>query len=384
MRVKKYLALIFAAILATTMLTACPWEKEEDETDDASSVPVTSTDTSQDEDDDDGGGSGGDTGPTLKPTVSTSEGGGTLSTTVTHDTATQTYTVKVTATPHENYYVQSLTVTTDGKTTTWKRSGSQVATFAEMDAGTDITIETTDNETFTVSGIPGSTTDCSISAEFAQYCVVTVNITGNGTVKINNEDIDENSKELKVIAGDTISIEAMTDESKYGLASVMVGDERQEKGEDGTFTVTPTEDTKVNVTFAPIINTIEIYAKYLGTTTWNGCIELQCTSGYTSIIRETGLLNASNDHFSAHTRLTDVSFLQGVDALVTVRLKQPGFGGTTVDTSKKIEEIQIYNNNYQMEDIPVKDNEDHSWTFTIPANQIGNSVWITIADKTAQ
>ena len=53
MRVKKYLALIFAAILATTMLTACPWEKEEDKTDDASSVPVTSTDTSQPGSDDD-------------------------------------------------------------------------------------------------------------------------------------------------------------------------------------------------------------------------------------------------------------------------------------------------------------------------------------------
>ena len=37
MRVKKYLALIFAAILATTMLTACPWEEEEDKTDDAAS-----------------------------------------------------------------------------------------------------------------------------------------------------------------------------------------------------------------------------------------------------------------------------------------------------------------------------------------------------------
>ena len=51
MRVKKYLALTLAAVLATTMLTACPWEKEEDETDDASSVPVTSTDTSQDDGD---------------------------------------------------------------------------------------------------------------------------------------------------------------------------------------------------------------------------------------------------------------------------------------------------------------------------------------------
>ena len=51
MRVKKYLALTLAAILATTMLTACPWDQEEDKTDDASSVPVTSADTSQDDGD---------------------------------------------------------------------------------------------------------------------------------------------------------------------------------------------------------------------------------------------------------------------------------------------------------------------------------------------
>ena len=378
MRVKKYLALIFAAILATTMLTACPWEKEEDETDDASSVPVTSTETSQDEDDDDGGGSGGDTGPTLKPTVSTPEGGGTLSTTVTYDTAAKTYTVEVKATPRENHYVQSLTVTTDVKTTTWNRSSSQVATFAETDAGTDITIETTDNETFTVSGIPEDATTCNISAKFAQYCTVTVNITGNGTV---TADGLENGK-IKVVQDESVKLTAApTNSDTHGLASVMVGEKRLEKGDDGTFTITPTEDTTVDVTFAPIINTIEIYAKYLGTTTWNGCIELQCTSGYTSIIRETDFLNASNDQFSAHTRLTDVSFLQGVDALVTVRLKQPGFGGTTVDTSKKIEEIQIYNNNYQMEDIPVKDNENHSWTFTIRLTELNRGIYITIADK---
>ena len=68
MRVKKYLALTLAAILATTMLTACPWDQEEDETDDASSVPVTSTDTSTSQDDDDHD-SGDDDGQPTKPSL---------------------------------------------------------------------------------------------------------------------------------------------------------------------------------------------------------------------------------------------------------------------------------------------------------------------------
>ena len=381
MRVKKYLALIFAAILATTMLTGCPWEKEEDKTNDASSVPVTSTDTSQDDDDDDGG-SGGDYGLGWTPTVASDIQNGQLQVTHTVQNADKTFTITVQAQPSEGFYVDSLTVTADGKTTTWNRSSRQIATFSGTDAGTGITIETTDNKTFTITGIPDSTTSCSISAEFVKYCIVTVNITGNGTV---TADGLENDKIL-VEQGESVSITATpTDESKYGLASVTVGEKRLETVQNGTFTVTPTTDTTVNVTFAPIINTIDISAKCLGTTTWYGCIELQCTSGYTSFIRETvPLNNVSNDQFSAYTTLTDVSFLQGVDALVTVRLKQPRSGGTTVDISKKIEKIQISNNDYQMEAIPVKDNEDHSWTFTIPANQIGNSVWITIADKTAQ
>ena len=52
MRVKKYLALIFAAILATTMLTACPWDIEDDAASDSSSVPSSSSRPSHD-----GGGS---------------------------------------------------------------------------------------------------------------------------------------------------------------------------------------------------------------------------------------------------------------------------------------------------------------------------------------
>ena len=48
MRVKKYLALIFAAILATTMLTACPWDIEDDAASDSSGVPSSSSRPSHD------------------------------------------------------------------------------------------------------------------------------------------------------------------------------------------------------------------------------------------------------------------------------------------------------------------------------------------------
>ena len=55
MRVKKYLALIFAAILATTMLTGCPWDIEDDAASDSSSVPSSSSRPSHDGSDDDSG-----------------------------------------------------------------------------------------------------------------------------------------------------------------------------------------------------------------------------------------------------------------------------------------------------------------------------------------
>ena len=377
MRVKKYLALTLAAILATTMLTACPWEKEEDETDDASSVPVTSTDTSQDEDDDDGGGSGGDTGPTLKPTIAAGIQNGSLQVTSTTQNADKTFTVTVQAQPSEGYYVDSLTVTAGDKTTTWKRSGSQVATFAEMDAGTDITIETTDNEIFTITGIPEDATTCNILAEFAQYCVVTVNITGNGTVKINNENIDGNSKELKVIAGDKISIEATTDENKYGLASVMVGDKRLEKGEDGTFTVTPTEDTTVDVTFAERITKVNVATSYKGSdNVYLRYVLLRCTSGY-----ETKTYDANYGSFGMNTEI-DNFFLKGTEAEVTASIATPP--DWSIDTSKKIENVQVAQSTTSTADIYFEDNGDNSWTFTIPAQYMEYPlIYITIADRTA-
>ena len=55
MRVKKYLALTLAAMLATTMLTACPWDIEDDAASDSSSAPSSSSRPSHDSSDDDSG-----------------------------------------------------------------------------------------------------------------------------------------------------------------------------------------------------------------------------------------------------------------------------------------------------------------------------------------
>ena len=53
MRVKKYLALLFVAILATTMLTGCPWDIEDDAASDSSGAPSSSSRPSHDSSDDD-------------------------------------------------------------------------------------------------------------------------------------------------------------------------------------------------------------------------------------------------------------------------------------------------------------------------------------------
>ena len=56
MRVKKYLALTFAAILATTMLTGCPWEKEDGNSDDDSQIITDGNRPGHDTGDTDSGG----------------------------------------------------------------------------------------------------------------------------------------------------------------------------------------------------------------------------------------------------------------------------------------------------------------------------------------
>ena len=55
MRVKKYLALTLVALFAATMLTACPWDIEDDAASDSSSAPSSSSRPSHDSSDDDSG-----------------------------------------------------------------------------------------------------------------------------------------------------------------------------------------------------------------------------------------------------------------------------------------------------------------------------------------
>ena len=172
MRVKKYLALTLAAILATTMLTACPWDQEEDETDDASSVPVTSTDTGQDDDDHD---SGDDDSQPTKPTLTVSATGGDITNqNLVPDGDTGTYKATFTTNPtKDNYVVSSVeaTVTTAGETlsASWPDDTSTRARTLSVRADTELKL-TPDNDTnptkFTLTGIPSNATSCDITVEF--------------------------------------------------------------------------------------------------------------------------------------------------------------------------------------------------------------------------
>ena len=98
MRVKKYLALIFAAILATTMLTGCPWDIEDDTASDSSSAPSSSSRPSDDEDDD----------PVMYTVTAsvTDGGGGTVS--VIPASVAAGGSVTVTITPEDNYQLASV------------------------------------------------------------------------------------------------------------------------------------------------------------------------------------------------------------------------------------------------------------------------------------
>ena len=63
MRVKKYLALTLVALFAATMLTACPWDIEDDAASDSSSAPSSSSRPSHDSSDDDSGSSSAPSSP---------------------------------------------------------------------------------------------------------------------------------------------------------------------------------------------------------------------------------------------------------------------------------------------------------------------------------
>ena len=173
MRAKKCVSILVAASLATTMLTACPWEKEEDKTDDASSVPVTSTDTSQDDDADD------DSTPPEKPPLtingSTITAGGNA---VTITTANGSYaltlnqsgdTLTITPTPDEKHtttaVTASVTSTSQGNlSASWsKDEGATRARTLSVRADTQLNLTTSDNgKNFTLTGIPADATSCTI------------------------------------------------------------------------------------------------------------------------------------------------------------------------------------------------------------------------------
>ena len=174
MRAKKCVSILVAASLATTMLTGCPWEKEEDKTDDASSVPVTSTDTSQDDD---------DSTPSEKPSLtingSTITAGGNA---VTITTANGSYaltlnqsgdTLTITPTPDEKHTTTAVTAevtstSQENLSASWsKDEGATRARTLSVRADTQLNLTTSDNgKNFTLTGIPADATSCTINVTF--------------------------------------------------------------------------------------------------------------------------------------------------------------------------------------------------------------------------
>ena len=173
MRAKKCVSILVAASLATTMLTACPWEKEEDKTDDASSVPVTSTDTSQDDD---------DSTPSEKPSLTITNNGSTITAggnAVTITTANGSYaltlnqsgdTLTITPTPDEKHTTTAVTAevtsTSQGNlSASWsKDEGATRARTLSVRADTQLNLTTSDNgKNFTL--LAGAwDTDCTLTA----------------------------------------------------------------------------------------------------------------------------------------------------------------------------------------------------------------------------
>ena len=128
MRVKKYLALIFAAILATTMLTGCPWDIEDDTASDSSGAPSSSSRPSDDEDDD----------PVMCTVTAsvTDEAGGTVF--VIPASVAAGGSVTVTITPEDNYQLAS--VTDNGESVTESVTSNNTYTLSNVTADHTITV----------------------------------------------------------------------------------------------------------------------------------------------------------------------------------------------------------------------------------------------------
>ena len=128
MRVKKYLALTLAAVLATTMLTGCPWDIEDDTASDSSSAPSSSSRPSDDEDDD-------PTTYTITASV-VNNTGGTISVSKTSVAAGGS--VTVTITPEDNYQLAS--VTDNGESVTESVTSNNTYTLSNVTADHTITV----------------------------------------------------------------------------------------------------------------------------------------------------------------------------------------------------------------------------------------------------
>ena len=132
MRVKKYLALTLAAMLATTMLTACPWDIEDDAASDSSSAPSSSSRPSYDEDEDD----------TATYTITVTFGTyGTASASAASVSAGGS--VTITVTPDTGYSVD--TVTANGVTLTAGADGSYTISNIQADQNVQVTFFKTSN-----------------------------------------------------------------------------------------------------------------------------------------------------------------------------------------------------------------------------------------------
>ena len=132
MRVKKHLALTLAAVLATTMLTACPWDIEDDTASDSSSAPSSSSRPSYDEDEDD----------TVTYTITVQPSAyGTASASAASVTAGGS--VTITVTPEDGYEVD--TVTANGVTLTANPDGSYTISNIQADQNVQVTFFKTSN-----------------------------------------------------------------------------------------------------------------------------------------------------------------------------------------------------------------------------------------------
>ena len=132
MRVKKYLALTLAAMLATTMLTACPWDIEDDAASDSSSAPSSSSRPSYVEDEDD----------TATYTITVTFGTcGTASASAASVSAGGS--VTITVTPDTGYSVD--TVTANDVTLTANPDGSYTISNIQADQNVQVTFFKTSN-----------------------------------------------------------------------------------------------------------------------------------------------------------------------------------------------------------------------------------------------